>query len=509
MSKITLNKKPEFITVFFGLYEDMEGNKKVTPLFFTAPEVAYFLDKKIKNKEISLFNLMPYYIEKTKEKKHKLKYLELNEDKKNEKTEEIVTYRKLLILDLSPIGKEKDIQDKINKIENKENMNFYEFIIDLVDYEKEEVLKDLYQSEYFMKTESADIFRLPIVNARELIKPNEDSSLTIAYFFAQIEYVEKGSDEFENIQIELTELAPSYIEAAYLAQEKISKLENKEIVNIKINICAVGDDDYFSQEYFLAFKKIKIEEKLANGKIYNELLHEFYAALYKKIKNKKQFIESENELNDDNEYLLDIVYFKSKKFVSNELLKKKIEKFIYSNKSEMLDAAIDIVEEDYEYFIEEMNIDNIEYEELSNYYEDKPLLKKINRIIGAGKSQDWLESLLILKMLYLSNEIFNVYLHDLDVSCESFEEIFNYIEEKLNADRKEPFVLILSKESPLSIGNKNITLLTAVYLDKFNYSELPMDIVSQIKLLMSSESSEIKYLTNEEFFKRIKVKLIG
>ena len=509
MTNFKLNEKPQYISVFFGLYEDMKGNKKVTSLFFNSYEVAYYLNKKLKNKELSMFNLMPFYIEKSKEKKYVLKYLELNEDKKSEDSDEVITYKKLLILDLSPKNNPKDISEKIKKVEGTGNFTFHEFELNLVDYENEEVLNNMYKSEYFMKTEEADIFRLPIISARKLIKPEEDPSETLVYFFGQIEYVEKGSNQFTNIQFEITDLAPTYMEAAYLVQEKINKLSEKELINIKINICPVCDDDLFSQEYFLSFKKIIIEEKLANGNTYNDMIYDFYMALYKKIKNKKRFIEEENEFVDiENETLVDIIYLKSKKFVSNELLQKKIEKFIYSEKIDMLDDAIDIVEEDYEIFLEEMNEDSLEYEEVDNLYENKPLLKNINRIISKGHSQDWLESLHVLKLLYLSNEKFNVYLHDMEISCEGFEELFNYLEDAITEKRKEPFILILSKESPLSICDKKIMLLTSIYLDKYGYTELPVDIIAKIKSLMDSGDSENKYLTNEEFLKRIKVKLL-
>lgn len=507
MSEIKVISKAEYIAVFFGLYEDMEGNKKVTPLYFNVYEPAYFLSKKINNKEISYLNIMPYYIEKSNKKKYKLKYIEvLTENSESEKDNSPMYYRKLKILDLSSYGEEKNIEEELKKYSDLD-YTLNEFDINLVDYECEEVINDMYKSEYFMKTEAADVFRLPIINARKLFNPNEDPAKTITYFFGQIEYGEKESSDFKLTNLEITDLTPTYMEAAYLIQEKINKLKDKEVYNVKINMCHVDDDDYFDQEYFLVFKKIEVKEKLENGKMYEDIIYDFYMPLYKQIKDKKKFIEEENEFIDiETETIVDLITFKSKKYVANELSIKKMEKFIYSEKSEMLDDAIDFVEEDYEQFIEELNAESIEYEEISNLYEDKPLLKQINRIIQNGKSDYWLESLNVLKLLYLSDEDFNIYLEDVDISCEGFKEIFNYLENEMNHERKQPFVLMLSKESSLSIGDKKIVLLTALYLDKFAYVELPSDIINAIKKLLASNDTELRYITNEDFFKRIKVK---
>ena len=99
-----------------------------------------------------------------------------------------------------------------------------------------------------------------------------------------------------------------------------------------------------------------------------------------------------------------------------------------------------------------------------------------------------------------------MYLEDINVSCQGFKEIFNYIEVEMTSERKEPFVLMLSKDSGLSIGDKKVILMTALYLDKYAYIELPNDIVNSIKKLLGNVDTELKYITNSEFFKRIKIK---
>ncbi len=505
MSELKISQKKEYLEVFFGLYEDKNGVKKTTPLYFNIYQVAYFLHKKIENKEISYFNMMAYYIEKSNHKKYILKYIESKETQKTEE-DSVIEYRKIKILDLSPSENSKDIKEELNKYKNL-NFTLQEFEINLANYENEEVVNDLHRSEYFIKTESADLFRLPIINARKVFMPNEDPAKTITYFFGQIEYSEKGNQDFTLSNFEITELAPTYMEAAYLAQEKINKMKNKEIYNIKINMCHVDDDDYFDQEYFLTFKKIEIKEKLENGKWYEDVIYDFYMPLYKKIEDKEKFIEEENEFIDiTSETIVDIITLKSQKYTANEISAKKLEKFVYSEKSEMLDDAIDLAEESYEEFLEELNNESVEIEEISNYYEDKPLLKQINRIIQNGKSDYWLESLNILKLLYLSEENFDLYLEDINVSCQGFKEIFNYIEVEMTSERKEPFVLMLSKDSGLSIGDKKVILMTALYLDKYAYIELPNDIVNSIKKLLGNVDTELKYITNSEFFKRIKIK---